>query len=140
MMKHRTLYFRLIAFNSLLLLLLAGCSRRDLELQQGKILFSDGTAFAFAGDVLEVRPVGQLQGGFAEIQADGSFAIETLEDGTIFRGCKPGTYEARIVVSDDDYDHKAQAAIAINEKYLQFESSGLRFELPTPELQLRISK
>ncbi len=106
----------------------------------GQVVYRGPQEFVFAGDVLELR----LQSdpnvhAFAEIQPDGAFEIDSLVEGEIARGAKPGTYEARIVVSDDDAQHKVQASKAIPKKYLSFETSGLKVEVPSANVKLEIS-
>lgn len=127
----------LLAF---LLALAAGCSPQGLQSLEGKVSYQGG-GFVFAGDTIELRSAANTSlRAFGEIKPDGTFKVDTLENGKVVTGAKPGTYEARIVISDDDYEHKKLAAKSINKKYLRFEASGLSVTVPSSAVTLTISK
>ena len=123
------------------LIFCVGCGVSDLESVAGKVVMQGQNSFAFAGDVLELRSQADPTAhAFAEIKADGSFEIDSLHGGEITHGVKPGEYDARIVISDDDAQHKQQAIKSINKKYLNFDTSGLKVVVPSPQITLEISK
>ena len=127
----------LLAF---LLAVTAGCSPQGLQSLDGKVLYQGGE-FVFAGDTLELRSSADASlHAFGEIKPDGTFKVDTLENGKVVTGAKPGKYEARIVISDDDYEHKKLAVKSINKKFLSFESSGLSVTVPSSAVTLTISK
>ncbi|XZE46891.1 hypothetical protein SH467x_002188 [Pirellulaceae bacterium SH467] len=97
--------------------------------------------FHFSGDTLEIRSKDRpAEVAYGEIKSDGTFRIESLRDGAIVQGTSAGEYEARIVVSDDDSQHKAAAHKAIPKKYLQFASSGLKVAAPNTQVTITISR
>lgn len=125
---------------SAVIVALAGCGSSELYTLEGNVAFQDASDFRFSGDVLELRLKGNpLQRAFAQIEPDGAFRIETLEDGKVASGAKPGVYEARIVISDDDPQHVKLASKAIHRKFTRFETSGLTIEVPSPHVVLRIA-
>ncbi len=125
----------------LILVAMIGCGPRTLSPVDGKVLFEPGIDFQFAGDTLEIRSENSPSDvGYGEIKPDGSFTIESLRDGEIVNGAPPGSYRARIVIADDDYDHKAAALKAVPKKYLSFETSGFSLDAPSRGVTLTISK
>lgn len=123
------------------LILFVGCGDASHESITGKVVFQGQENFAFAGDVLELRSQSDPNShAFAELNADGSFEVDSLHDGKITRGAKPGEYDARIVIADDDAEHKQKANKAINKRYLSFETSGLKVIVPSSQVTLEISK
>ena len=126
---------------ALLTMSLLGCSPQGLQSLEGKVELQGGESFAFAGDSVELRSATDASlHAFGEIKPDGTFKIDTLDNGNIVTGAKPGHYEARIVISDDDYEHKKLASKSINKKFLNFETSGLKVTVPSSGLTLKISK
>jgi hypothetical protein len=67
------------------------------------------------------------------INQDGRFSLETLQAGSLLQGAQEGRYQARIILSDDDPDLRRRAAKALAPRFLQFQTSGLSFQVPTPE-------
>ncbi len=123
-----------------LLALATGCNGGQPN-ATGHVTLPEGSAFVFAGDTLELRAKQDLQQiAFGQLNPDGSFRIESLVDGKLVRGAREGIYQARIVIADDDYTHKAQAAKVIPKKYFSFETSGLTVQLPSTDIQLKLSK
>lgn len=123
-----------------LLAVTVGCSPQGLQSLEGKVLYQGGE-FVFAGDTLELRSSADASlHAFGELKPDGTFKVDTLENGKVVTGAKPGKYDARIVISDDDYEHKKLAAKSINKKFLSFESSGLSVTVPSSAVTLTISK
>ncbi len=62
------------------------------------------------------------------------FELKAWWTGKLVRGAREGIYQARIVIADDDYTHKAQAAKVIPKKYFSFETSGLTVQLPSTDI------
>jgi hypothetical protein len=92
-------------------------------------------------DTIELRSqADSKQLAFGEIKADGKFKIDSLVNGSVVHGAAPGVYSARIVISDDDYEHKKLSAKSIPKKYFQFETSGLSVTIPSTGVTLQISK
>ncbi len=67
---------------------------------------------------------------FGVIGSDGRFVLETLQNGEMRRGAVAGTYNARLVLSDDDPASRRRVAQAVAGRYLKFETSGLTFQVP----------
>lgn len=123
------------------IVLLAGCSPQGLQSLEGQLVFQDGGSFEFSGDTIELRSQADSKKlAFGEIKPDGKFKIDSLVNGSVVQGTAPGVYSARIVISDDDYEHKKLAAKSINKKYLRFETSGLNVTVPSTGVTLQISK
>ena len=61
---------------------------------------------------------------------DGTFTLETLHAGTIFKGAREGTYRVRIVPGDEDDNGKKLKKPPVAAKHLKFETSGLTFQVP----------
>lgn len=126
----------------LLLLSFSGCDSNELQPIKGKVEFSDGTDFLFTGDIVELRLQSQNDYlAFAAIKPDGTFQVESMVDGVIGNGASPGNYDARIVISDDEPSHKQEAEKAIDPRFLEFATSGLQVQVPSPsELKLSLTK
>lgn len=121
--------------------LLAGCSPQGLQSLEGQLVLQDGRSFEFSGDTIELRSqADSKQLAFGEIKADGKFKIDSLVNSSVVQGAAPCVYSARIVISDDDYEHKKLAAKSINKKYFSFETSGLSVTVPSTGVTLQISK
>jgi hypothetical protein len=121
--------------------LLAGCGPQGLQSLEGQLVFQDGGSFEFSGDTIELRSqADSKQLAFGEIKPDGQFKVDSLVNGAIVQGTTPGVYFARILISDDDYEHKKLASKSINKKYLSFKTSGLSVTAPSTGVTLQISK
>ncbi len=117
-----------------------GCSQNNLSPLEGKVVLSD-IDFQFAGDTLEIRSqTNPREVAYGEIRPDGSFVIESLKEGLIVKGAASGDYEARVIVADDDFEHKAKGKKAIPKKYTSFETSGLKLSAPSRDATLTLSK
>ncbi len=123
----------------LLLCIAVGCNSSEFKSLRGKVVLPGEIDFQFAEDVIELRSKSNPQQfAFGEIQSDGSFEVQSLEKGEIVNGARPGAYEARLVIADDDYSHKKFASQLINKRYLQFESSGLSIDIPGDGVVLQL--
>ena len=125
-------------------LLALGCSAGGpaTHAVSGKLVLEGGDISVLAGGSVE----GSLEGepsvrASGEIKPDGSFTLETLQNGAIVKGARGGTFKARVILPDDDPKAKRAAALAVNRKFLSFDSSGLSFKSP-PEgpVTLRLAK
>lgn len=66
------------------------------------------------------------------IQADGAFTLETLHAGNRLNGAQAGNYRARIILSEDgDKEARRKLQSTVHARFLQFETSGLSFQVPT---------
>jgi hypothetical protein len=115
------------------LLEVAGCSGGPRTYPvRGKVELAAGDIQVLAGSnveaALESDPTVRASG---VIEPDGSFTLETLHAGAILKGAQEGNYQARIVLSDDDKEIRRQAARALAPRFLQFQTSGLSFQVPT---------
>jgi hypothetical protein len=120
---------------------LFGCSESNLQPLAGKIKYVGDSGFAFSGDVVELRSQSDpTSNAYGEIQPDGSFEVDSLEKGKIVKGAKPGKYAVRLVIADDDYDHKKLASKAINKKYFSFDTSGLEVDVPATNVNFSITR
>jgi len=118
-----------------------GCSAPSLEPASGKIVFEVGNAFVFDGDSIEIRQDSNARSlAFGQIRPDGSFEIESLVDGVVRKGAAPGTYRVRIIVADDDYEHRALAFKSIHRKYLNFDTSDLKLRIPSRDVVLQLGQ
>jgi hypothetical protein len=123
---------------------IAGCGGAGPEFHAvaGTIRLAEGDTSVLAGHGIEavLESDNQVR-AHGTIAADGQFSLETIHEGTVRRGAPAGKYKARIVLSDDDGESRRQAAAAVPKKSLQFDVSGLAFEVPAASpLQFRISQ
>ncbi len=126
------------------LLAAAGCGSEGpvMHKVQGTVQLASGGQEALAGSTIEAMLVDQPQvRAFGTIQDDGSFELESLHGGNIKAGAVAGKYNARIILADDDAEQRRLAAQAVNPRFLQFETSGLTFDVPSSgEVVLSVSK
>lgn len=126
------------------LLISAGCGGAGPEFHPvvGSIQLAEGDGSVLAGHGVEaVLESDNLVRANGVIAADGQFSLETLHEGAVRRGALAGKYKARIVLADDDGETRRLAASVLPKKSLQFDTSGLNFEVPAAaSIQLRISK
>ncbi|MCI0358533.1 MAG: hypothetical protein L0211_08625 [Planctomycetaceae bacterium] len=101
---------------------------------EGQVELSGGKVQNLSGHTIEAALVTDANvRAYGQIASDGSFALETLQGGDIRSGAVEGKYQARIVLSDDDDSSRAKAAEALNHRFLQFETSGLTFDVPASD-------
>lgn len=108
---------------------------------RGKLELTGGDVQALAGHTLEAMsesdPTVRASG---VIQPDGSFTLETLHAGAVYKGAQEGTYQARIILADDDKEAMRRARAALNARFLQFKTSGLTFKVPPEgEVTLKVA-
>jgi len=111
-----------------------GCGRSGPKTYpvNGKVELSGADVSALAGSHVE----GALESDMnvrtsGVIQADGSFTLETPHEGRMRKGAREGTYKARIIPTEEDSKSHRRAAQAVARRFLQFETSGLSFQVPT---------
>lgn len=81
-----------------------GCGAESRATLGGVVVHEPNSKFRFSGDTLEIRSTKTL----SEV-VDGTLGIESHRNGVIVQGTSAGEYAARIVLSDDDSQHKAAA-------------------------------
>lgn len=124
-----------------LVAMLTGCGPAAQPSATGRVVLNPASVVDLAGDTVELRSQeNPLQVAFGQIQPDGSFKIESLIDGKVVNGAPAGTYQARLVISSDDYAHMKAAAKAIPKKFFNFDTSTLLVEVPNQDIQLNITK
>jgi hypothetical protein len=123
---------------------LAGCGSDGPKMHtvRGRVELAGGNVADLAGATVEAAldgdPTVRASGVLAE---DGSFTLETLHNGVVRKGAREGSYKARIFPGDDE-DKQARKRVrqALNEKYKQFQTSDLTFQVPTNgEVVLKVS-
>jgi hypothetical protein len=126
-----------VAITAALFFFSAGCTRPGAKTYpvKGQLEVTGGDLKALAGHTVEVALVSDPQVRAAgQIQDDGSFTLETLQQGAILNGAAEGTYKARIVLADDDIAARNLAAKSLHPRYLQFDKSGLSLEVPAAQV------
>jgi hypothetical protein len=98
----------------------------------GRVEIAGGNASHLAGNNVEAAlDSDSTVRASGVIEADGRFTLETLHAGNILKGAQAGTYKARIVLGDEgDKESRRLARAAVHPRFLQFESSGLTFQVP----------
>ena len=97
----------------------------------GKLEITGGNVAQLAGSHIEAAIANELtKRASGVIRDDGSFTLETPHAGATIGGARAGAYLVRIVLSDDDAPARRRAAQAIAARYLDFQTSGLTFEVP----------
>lgn len=123
-----------------LLIFTLGCSGSKYPTLNGRVIHRESPDLKFASDSIELQSVSDPKvvayGGLSE---SGEFAIECLVDGKIHRGAPTGRYRARLIISDDDYDHRILFSSKIDPKYLSYELSGWTLEVPGTNVLLEIT-
>jgi hypothetical protein len=125
-------YFTLIAQSLLVLSVGCGPGGEELHAITGKIAVVDTELADIAGSSIEVADTANENNrGFALIEPDGQFSIESLRSGEVKQGLAEGTYKARIILSDEDFESRKKAAVAIAKRYQNFDTSGLTISVPS---------
>jgi len=123
-----------------LLIFTLGCSGSNYPTLNGKVIHRESPDLKFSSDSIELQSVSDPKlvayGGLSE---SGEFAIESLVDGKIHRGAPAGKYRVRLLISDDDFEHKTLLSRKIDPKYLSFELSGWTLEVPGTNVSLEIA-
>ncbi|OWK46336.1 hypothetical protein FRUB_00035 [Fimbriiglobus ruber] len=99
---------------------------------QGKVQVQGGDVTRLAGGHVEVVQPNDLRiAARAEIQDDGSFALETIHAGKPLSGVRPGDYQVRIVLSDEDRGSRRRRGQVLAPRFTQYKTSGLTLQAPT---------
>lgn len=131
---------------ALILLGLSGCGEKPPKTYpvSGKVVLVDGDVKDLAGCHVEFRlesdPTLRADG---VIGPDGHFELQTRPHGKALKGAVEGKHQARIILSSDDDDDGApkRRQRPINNRFLDFEKSGLSYEVPTPgDITLPVSR
>jgi hypothetical protein len=78
---------------------------------------------------------------FALIQPDGSFVLESLHEGVVYKGAIEGNYKARLVIVDDDPQVTRDLLKKVDPKVLRFETTALAVNVPSKDnVALRITR
>jgi len=78
---------------------------------------------------------------FALIQPDGSFVLESLHEGVVYKGALEGNYKARLVIVDDDPQVARDILKKVDPKVLRFETTALAVSVPSKDgVALRIAR
>jgi len=97
----------------------------------GKVAPADQELADLAGCSIEiVDTTNDANRGFALIQPDGQFSVESLQAGEVKQGIVDGLYKARIILNDEDQAARKRAASAVASRYHRFETSGLEISVP----------
>lgn len=126
------LYFKSIAQSLLVLSVGCGPAGEKLHTITGKIAVADTELADIVGSSVEVADTANENNrGFALIEPDGQFSIESLRSGEVKQGLAAGVYKARIILSDEDFESRKNASIAIAKRYQSFDTSGLTISVPS---------
>jgi len=88
------------------------------------------------GGIVSMEAVDQSVSGTGRTDADGRFAMSTLEVGD---GLPPGKYRA-VILPPGNFDPDQPARMPFDPKYTRYESSGLEFTIEdaTEDLEIRL--
>jgi hypothetical protein len=132
-MGHNERVFRAFCLLPFLAVTLVGCSGNGPKSHSvsGRIELRGGDVANLAGSTLEIVVVSDPKvRGFGEIQPDGRFRLQSLQEGEL-RGAVPeGQYTARIIPNDEDEASRKRASRAVAPRYLKFETSDLSLQVP----------
>jgi len=127
------------------LLGLAGCGGGPkVHSVRGKVVLADGEVSQLAGKhiefELENNPAVRADG---LIDSEGRFELQTMHQGKLHKGALEGKYRARIVLSGDDDEEKPKRRRGrlVHERFLDFKTSGLTYQVPTEgDITITLSK
>jgi hypothetical protein len=123
--------------------LFAGCGSDGPKLYPvtAKVVVDGGNVADMVGSTIEaMNEADTTIRASGTIEADGTVVLETLHAGKIRKGAQEGTYQARIILSDDDTETRRKAAKAVAPKYRNFKTSGWSFQVPPPgEVTLKLT-
>jgi len=116
-----------------LLASLPGCGKSGPPTHrlQGTVQLAEGNVSDLAGHTLEaVLESDSTVRAYGAIGEDGRFELESLLGGQIRSGALAGKYAVRVVLGDDDPESRSRAAQAVNQRFLNVETSGLSISVP----------
>src|SRR5438445_6712984 len=123
---------------------LSGCASSAVKTYpvKGKVEIKDGDVTLLTGSHVElmnesdpdIRPGGKIEPG-------GGFAVQTLHQGKIVPGAPDGKYKVRIILGDEsDAGVPKRKGDPIHKRFLDFETSGLSFTVPSGDYTVAVSK
>jgi predicted small lipoprotein YifL len=122
---------------------LAGCGESGPKTYpvKGKVALIGGDVQKLVGHSVEAALDGDTNvRATGIIGPDGTFTLETLQDGKIKKGAREGTYRVRIFPADEDDNGKKLRKPPIAARHFKFETSGLSFQVPASgELNLELA-
>jgi hypothetical protein len=120
---------------ALALLAVAGCGGGGPKTYpvRGRVVLADGDIKELAnGHVEFMLENDQTVRADGKIQPDGSFTMQTQQQGKLLHGAVEGKYLARIIPpEDEDGDGRKRRPPPIHPRFLDFKTSGLSFPVPT---------
>jgi hypothetical protein len=130
---------------ALCLLALGGCSSQGVKTYPvaGKVEIKDGDVAILAGSYVELKREGEddhLRPG-GNIDSSGRFTVKTLHQGQLLQGAPEGKYKARITLGDEsDEGVPKRKGNPIHPRFLDFETSGLSFTVPSADYTVALSR
>jgi hypothetical protein len=107
---------------------------------KGKVELVGGDVRQLAGGHVEaVLPSDRRVTATGEIREDGSFTLQTYHAGQTLEGVQQGTYEARIVLTDEDSGHKLRRGPVLAPRFSKF-TSGLTINVPSDDVVLKVTR
>lgn len=96
---------------------------------EGRVLIEAGDPASLEGQFIEVALVEDpSQRAAGIIGPDGKFKLETLDQGKVWGGARPGNYQARLTLNDEGDGRVKKPRVP--RKYLDFKSSGWSLRVP----------
>jgi hypothetical protein len=122
-----------------------GCSGDGTKTHRvrGRLEIAGGDVGLLAGSVLECMLTSNpLMRASGKIAPDGRFELETIHNGKVLPGALEGTYQARIILADeDDEGVPKNRGNPVHARYLEFRSSALSITVPTSgDITISLSK
>jgi len=121
-----------------------GCSGGNVKPYplRGKVAVTDGDVDQLTGSHVEFKhETDELLRPTGKIAAGGGFAAQTLHSGKIVPGAPEGKYKARIVLADEgDSGVPKRKGNPVHKRFLDFETSGLSYTVPTGEITVSVSR
>lgn len=118
----------------LVILLVPACGPggSPLFFVRGKVVITGGDVKTLAGGNVEASLESDANfRASGEIQADGTFQLESYREGKLVKGTIEGRYRVRVLPPSDDPATERRARGVLAARYQKFETSGLTFVVPT---------
>lgn len=129
---------------ALIFVILAGCSNEGVKTYpvRGKVEIKDGDAALLEGSHVELMHESQeLLRPSGKITSSGAFTVETLHEGQILSGAPEGKYKARIILADEsDEGVPKRKGDPVHKRFLDFQTSGLSFTVPSGDYTVSLSR
>ena len=128
---------------ALSLFLLVGCSGESVKTHPvvGKVEIVGGDVSVLTGSGVEFRhETDETLRPSGNIDSAGNFTVKTLHQGKIVMGAPEGKYKARIILGDEsDEGVPKRKGNPIHKRFLEFNTSGLSFTVPSGEYAVKLS-